>query len=126
MGCDVTAFAEIRLEDRWEHAGSVNINRCYVGFGFMVNGHARAAYIKGVANERGLPKDINPYTKKMIEAFCCHTYSWLTYRECETVNELCREHDDSMTNYNLIPVHKDDFPVRLKEDNFRLVFGFDS
>jgi hypothetical protein len=122
MGCDIHAYAEYKINDRWEHIKEVNIHRNYELFSRLVDGHPRGNE-KGIAPARGLPEDINPMTSYLIEKSAEHTFSYLTGIELKALD------DDTDDKYNFITDCEYNYNFGYDEifsDNFRLVFGFDS
>lgn len=124
MGCDIHAHAEYRINGRWEHVKEVFIHRNYELFGMLVEDHPRNRNnSKSIAPERGLPKDVNPFTKKVLdrpEDF--HTHSFVTGSELKIL-------EDTNDQYTFLIDTEYGYEFSQDEifsEDFRIVFAFDS
>lgn len=116
MGCDIHFHAEVKLNDRWEHADEISIDRSYEFFGKLVTNHPRCRGEEGAAEARGVPGDANDYTKHLMACVDYHTHSWLTRKEVESIPDL---EDYSSELYYWLQYYNEELPLRF-------VFAFDN
>lgn len=85
MGCDIHAFTEVKVDDRWHHYGPLKIDRQYALFG-------RMAGVRGedpIAPLRGWPEDAT-FMSKLHERdwhYDAHSHSWLNLEEIITLEK---------------------------------------
>ena len=112
MGCDIHLHIEALLDGEWQHVGEAAIGRSYELFSAMVEDHPRNGGRTGIAPERGVPEDANPYTKHIMANVDYHTHSWLSQEEMFAIPELSNNQDIEFALYEALPL--------------RLVFAFDN
>ena len=125
MGCDIHAHLEVKVDDKWEHHSSIDIDRNYYLFGLLVDGHLRGQ-CKGVAQARGMPTDANPLTNKCIgDKRHYHTHSYLLPKELnKAILKYEKEHGYELDSLLSLKGVLDYTP--LEHSEYRLVFAFDS
>jgi hypothetical protein len=120
MGCDIHLFLEVRIDERWEHAGEIDVDRSYELFGLMAG--VRSEAYEPVSWPKGLPDSINPMTTFYMR-HAQHDFSWLDYKEiAELYTRIVAIGNENSLRYKLRDILNTNYP----STEIRLVFGFDS
>lgn len=116
MGCDIHIFIEYRKQnENWLSDGEFGFNRNYYAFALMANVRNDGT-VTPISEQRGLPEDVNQYTKDSLEDY--HSLSWLTFSEFEKVESECSYYE-SLVCRKAKELIDTGYEVRI-------VFGFDS
>ena len=138
MGCDIHAYAEVNLNNKWTYYGKVHIDRNYFVFGKMAG--VRGESIEPISLPKGFPGDVSELTKMEagIWRHDMHSASWLNIKELiELKNSLCSEDgglwsDDSLrrlfwsTVFEYLTGEEAEYPECRNVTDLRLVFWFDN
>ena len=134
MGCDIHAFIEVKIDNKWHHHGEVDIDRNYELFGLMAG--VRYAHDDMIDYPRGLPNDTTCMTGIHYETWNgeAHSASYLTMDEMIYVEKY-----ESYYIQKYIPAFsvfycsleelRDDYDMKIGEyviEGVRLVFWFDN
>jgi hypothetical protein len=146
MGCDIHTKAQRLVNDRWEDIPNTTAFDCrsYGLFGFLA-GVRNYSAVTPIAEQRGLPPDMNLDDEDRQAYFGDHSYSWLSMDELLSFDYdipmedrrvtrggdggcTANPGDGTLTTYRefLGPWYFHEL-ARLKElGTERIVFGFDS
>lgn len=146
MGCDIHSHFEVKINGKWEHYSTPDINRNYRLFEKMAG--VRGSVSNAIAPPKGLPDDISLVTKVAANQMGLdgHTHSWLSSSEFKEVYYFHKALYDQDTRedstkwwevdvaqYGYLfnngfedfePGNSDIYPKELED--FRLVFWFDN
>lgn len=129
MGCDIHLHAEMRINGRWEYAGSVEVGRCYTSFGKIAgvrdNNQTQLTY------PNGLPEDVNPMTRFLIMKTTDHSCGFMEGKHLKKYTTWARSDKREEPVIDIVKELKWSFGYEIDEKviyskDFRLVYGFDS
>ena len=143
MGCDIHAHSELKIEGKWYHLDSLNIDRNYALFAKMADVRNNWDKFEPISKPKGLPKDASFMTKFLCAEYGSdgHSHSYLTSKEFMKLSEWAKEHWGEFWaghkfyspdhfgylfgySYEEFFTNRNDMPKEL--DDFRFVFWFDN
>jgi len=93
MGCDIHAFLEIKIDDKWEHYAPLPLKRDYDFFGKLAG--VRVKKYDPIAAGRGLPKGVSKTTDfHLIDMEGDdHSHSWISAQELYALKQWLKERE---------------------------------
>lgn len=145
MGCDIHAIAQIKRKDNWETIGQLDIDRDYELFNILAG--VRGDGADSISEPRGLPEDFRNIgyhiewnydinTSTLLDGqwdLGDHSYSYITLKELtnkrilKKLKEKCWCSDENNGIFKFIKEYsKGAKRLKIKLEDIRIVFGFDS
>ena len=147
MGCDIHSHFEVKINGKWEHYSTPDINRNYRLFEKMAG--VRGSVSNAISPPKGLPEDMSAITNidanRWFNEIGAHSPSWLSSSEFKVIYEFhdslydlenygesvkWRQIDEVQYGYLFGNRFKDfesgseGYPKEIED--FRLVFWFDN
>lgn len=91
MGCDITAYLEIKKDGKWEYCNIVSLPRDYRLFSYIAG--VRSEHTRDlpppISNDRGIPSDATDFVKlESNDPLNNHSHGFLTSKEIKDVAEF--------------------------------------
>lgn len=91
MGCDIHAFHEQFINNKWEYIEEIDLWRNYVLFTVLANVRSGEDRVKIISTPKGLPNDLSDEVRAEVQSWNGdgHSHSWLTKQEFFDFNWEC-------------------------------------
>lgn len=135
MGCDIHAFIEIKLHNKWEYYGEIELYRNYAIFaklaGIRDNGEEP---VIPIAYCRGILDDSSEIYKLHVKNWegDGHSHSWITSEEFMELYNFTKKFNNTYFNsvllfgQYLVDFFESKRYIPKEVKNFRIVFFFDN
>lgn len=130
MGCDIHAFAEIKVKGKWLNYSALDIDRNYLLFAKMAGVRDHLNEVEHISEPKGMPEDASEVVTMECNDWDTdgHSHSWLSAKEIETLKEWLIDHNKTSPfkiTLNL-PYQIKYADERKNIEDVRLVFWFDN
>lgn len=130
MGCDIHAFAEIKLNGKWHNYSALEIDRNYLLFAKLAGVRDHLKEVEHIAEPKGMPDCPSEVVQMECDKWGTdgHSHSWLSSQEIETLKEWLIEHNKT-SPYKIdlsLPYHIQYTDELENIEDVRLVFWFDN